>query len=113
MPLVPVVTEIMIAQMLYLQWIDAKEPIFIYINSTGTIRDDGETAALEIESFVIYDAMKHIKNEIETVAVGAAIGHASLILAEETNGRRFAMAHAQTIDLTTSSSIYRPNASKR
>ncbi|KAG6501115.1 ATP-dependent Clp protease proteolytic subunit-related protein 3, chloroplastic-like [Zingiber officinale] len=97
MPLVPVVTELVIAQLLYLQWMDAKEPIFIYINSTGTTRDDGETVALETEGFAIYDAMKHIKNEIETVAVGAAIGHACLILAAGKKGRRFAMPHAQTM----------------
>lgn len=34
--------------------------------------------------------------QIETVAVGAAIGHACLILAAGKKGRRFAMPHAQS-----------------
>ncbi|KAG5415485.1 hypothetical protein IGI04_003052 [Brassica rapa subsp. trilocularis] len=28
---------------MYLQWLDPKEPVYIYINSTGTTRDYGET----------------------------------------------------------------------
>uniref|UniRef100_A0A2P2JQF7 Uncharacterized protein MANES_08G117700 n=1 Tax=Rhizophora mucronata TaxID=61149 RepID=A0A2P2JQF7_RHIMU len=43
MPLVPAVTELVVAELMYLQWMDPKQPIFIYINSTGTTRDDGET----------------------------------------------------------------------
>jgi len=41
--LVPAVTELVIAELMYLQYMDPKEPIYIYINSTGTTRDDGET----------------------------------------------------------------------
>ncbi|GJX22624.1 ATP-dependent Clp protease proteolytic subunit-related protein 3, chloroplastic [Tanacetum coccineum] len=43
MPLVPAVTELIIAELMYLQWMDPKEPIYLYINSTGTTRDDGES----------------------------------------------------------------------
>ncbi|KAL1549786.1 ATP-dependent Clp protease proteolytic subunit-related protein 3, chloroplastic, variant 2 [Salvia divinorum] len=43
MPLVPAVTEFIVAELMYLQWMDPKEPIYLYINSTGTTRDDGET----------------------------------------------------------------------
>lgn len=41
--LVPAVTELVIAELMYLQYMDPKEPIYMYINSTGTTRDDGET----------------------------------------------------------------------
>jgi ATP-dependent protease ClpP protease subunit len=27
---------------MYLDWMNTKEPVYIYINSTGTARDDGE-----------------------------------------------------------------------
>ncbi|KAI4349952.1 hypothetical protein L6164_010491 [Bauhinia variegata] len=97
MPLVPAVTELVIAELMYLQWMDPKEPIFIYINSTGTTRDDGETVAMETEGFAIYDAMMQLKNEIHTVAVGAATGHACLILAAGTKGKRFMMPHAKAM----------------
>ena len=42
--LVPAVTELIIAELLYLQYKDRQKPIFLYINSTGTTRADGETA---------------------------------------------------------------------
>ncbi|XP_010269517.1 PREDICTED: ATP-dependent Clp protease proteolytic subunit-related protein 3, chloroplastic [Nelumbo nucifera] len=97
MPLVPAVTELVIAELLYLQWMDPKEPIYIYINSTGTTRDDGETVGMESEGFAIYDAMMQLENEIQTVAVGAAIGQACLLLAAGKKGRRFMMPHAKAM----------------
>ncbi|TKY61520.1 ATP-dependent Clp protease proteolytic subunit-related protein 3 [Spatholobus suberectus] len=97
MPLVPAVTELVVAELMYLQYMDPKEPIYIYINSTGTTRDDGETVGMETEGFAIYDAMKQLKNEIHTVAVGAAIGQACLLLSAGTPGRRFMMPHAKAM----------------
>lgn len=44
--LVPAVTELIVAELMYLQWMDPKEPIYLYINSTGTTRDDGETVSI-------------------------------------------------------------------
>uniref|UniRef100_A0A5B6YR55 ATP-dependent Clp protease proteolytic subunit n=1 Tax=Davidia involucrata TaxID=16924 RepID=A0A5B6YR55_DAVIN len=97
MPLVPAVTELVIAELMYLQWMDPKEPIYFYINSTGTTRDDGETVGMETEGFAIYDAMMQLKNEIHTVAVGAAIGQACLLLAAGSKGKRFMMPHAKAM----------------
>ncbi|GMY21742.1 ATP-dependent Clp protease proteolytic subunit-related protein 3, chloroplastic [Fagus crenata] len=97
MPLVPAVTELIVAELMYLQWMDPKEPIFLYINSTGTTRDDGETVGMESEGFAIYDAMMQLKNEIHTVAVGAAIGQACLLLAAGSKGKRFMMPHAKAM----------------
>uniref|UniRef100_A0A5B6YQP2 ATP-dependent Clp protease proteolytic subunit n=1 Tax=Davidia involucrata TaxID=16924 RepID=A0A5B6YQP2_DAVIN len=97
MPLVPAVTELVIAELMYLQWMDPKEPIYLYINSTGTTRDDGETVGMETEGFAIYDAMMQLKNEIHTVAVGAAIGQACLLLAAGSKGKRFMMPHAKAM----------------
>ncbi|RDY05131.1 ATP-dependent Clp protease proteolytic subunit-related protein 3, chloroplastic [Mucuna pruriens] len=97
MPLVPAVTELVVAELMYLQYMDPKEPIYIYINSTGTTRDDGETVGMETEGFAIYDAMMQLKNEIHTVAVGAAIGQACLLLSAGTPGKRFMMPHAKAM----------------
>lgn len=97
MPLVPAVTELIIAELMYLQWMDPKEPIYLYINSTGTTRDDGESVGMETEGFAIYDAMMQLKNEIHTVGVGAAIGHACLLLAAGAKGKRFMMPHAKAM----------------
>ncbi|KAK6139459.1 hypothetical protein DH2020_026813 [Rehmannia glutinosa] len=97
MPLVPAVTELVVAELMYLQWMDPKEPIYLYINSTGTTRDDGETVGMETEGFAIYDAMMQLKNEIHTVAVGAAIGQACLLLSAGSKGKRFMMPHAKAM----------------
>ncbi|KHN43299.1 ATP-dependent Clp protease proteolytic subunit-related protein 3, chloroplastic [Glycine soja] len=97
MPLVPAVTELVVAELMYLQYMDPKEPIYIYINSTGTTRDDGETVGMETEGFAIYDAMMQLKNEIHTVAVGSAIGQACLLLSAGSPGKRFMMPHAKAM----------------
>ncbi|KAF3614969.1 ATP-dependent Clp protease proteolytic subunit-related protein 3, chloroplastic [Capsicum chinense] len=97
MPLVSAVTELVVAELMYLQWMDPKEPIYLYINSTGTTRDDGETVGMESEGFAIYDALMQLKNEIHTVAVGAAIGQACLLLAAGTKGKRFMMPHSKAM----------------
>ena len=43
--LVPAVTELLIAEIMYLQYKDRNKPMFLYINSTGTTRADGETVS--------------------------------------------------------------------
>lgn len=48
--LVPAVTELIVAELMYLQWLDPKEPVYIYLNSTGTTRDDGETVSFTLIS---------------------------------------------------------------
>ncbi|XP_027350518.1 ATP-dependent Clp protease proteolytic subunit-related protein 3, chloroplastic [Abrus precatorius] len=97
MPLVPAVTELVVAELMYLQYMDPVQPIYMYINSTGTTRDDGETVGMETEGFAIYDSMMQLKNEIHTVAVGAAIGQACLLLSAGTKGKRFMMPHAKAM----------------
>lgn len=54
--MVPAVTELIVAELMYLQWMDPKEPIYIYINSTGTTRDDGETVSLDFEFIQLHEA---------------------------------------------------------
>ncbi|XP_038714878.1 ATP-dependent Clp protease proteolytic subunit-related protein 3, chloroplastic [Tripterygium wilfordii] len=97
MPLVPAVTELIVAELMYLQWADPKAPIYMYINSTGTTRDDNETVGMEAEGFAIYDAMRQLENEVHTVGVGAAIGQACLLLAAGTKGKRFMMPHTKAM----------------
>lgn len=94
MPLVPAVTELVIAELLYLQYSDPRLPTYVYVNSTGTSRADGETVGMETEGFAIYDTMMLVKNSIQTVGVGAAIGQACLLLAAGEKGRRFMLPHA-------------------
>eukprot|EP00887_Chlorella_sp_A99_P004139 scaffold23.g4139.t1 len=94
MPLVPAVTELIIAEMLYLQHKDRTKPMYLYINSTGTTRADGETVGFETEGTAIYDTMCFIKNEVHTVGVGVAIGQSCMLLSAGQKGKRFMLEHA-------------------
>jgi hypothetical protein len=64
MPLVPAVTELIVSELLYLQYTDRTKPVYIYINSTGTTRADGETVGFETEGTAIYDTMCYLKNPV-------------------------------------------------
>ncbi|CAI0459916.1 unnamed protein product [Linum tenue] len=63
----------------------------------GRIVYIGMPVGMETEGFAIYDSMMQMKNEIHTVAVGAAIGQACLLLSAGTKGRRFMMPHAKAM----------------
>jgi len=94
MPLVSAVTELIVAELLYLQYRDQRKPMFLYINSTGCTRADGETVGFETEGMAIFDTMSYVKNDIHTVGVGVAIGQACMLLSAGTKGKRFMLPHA-------------------
>ncbi|KAD4178278.1 hypothetical protein E3N88_26869 [Mikania micrantha] len=90
MSLVPSVTELILAEFLYLQYEDDKKPIYLYINSTGTTKG-GEKLGYETEAFAIYDVMRYVKPPIFTLCVGNAWGEAALLLAAGAKGNRSAL----------------------
>ena len=94
MPLVPAVTELIVSELLYMQYTDQARPCYIYINSTGCQRADGEVVGFETEATSIYDTMKYIGNEIFTVGTGVAIGQACMILSAGDKGKRFMTKNA-------------------
>uniref|UniRef100_A0A7N2N1Z5 ATP-dependent Clp protease proteolytic subunit n=2 Tax=Quercus TaxID=3511 RepID=A0A7N2N1Z5_QUELO len=90
MSLVPSVTELILAEFLYLQYEDEEKPIYLYINSTGTTKG-GEKLSYETEAFAIYDVMRYVKPPIFTLCVGNAWGEAALLLAAGAKGNRSAL----------------------
>lgn len=94
MPLVPAVTELLIAELLYLQSRDQTTPVNFYINSTGTTRADGETVGFETEGTAVYDAMCFLNCPIYTLGVGVAMGQSCMLLSAGTKGNRFMLPHA-------------------
>ncbi|KAK2076113.1 hypothetical protein QBZ16_001449 [Prototheca wickerhamii] len=97
MPLVPAVTELVLAELMYLQYQDPNKPIYLYINSSGTNKTDGQIVGLETEGTAIYDAMCFVRNEVSdvyTVCVGMALGQACMLLAAGTRGKRYMLEHA-------------------
>jgi ATP-dependent Clp protease protease subunit len=91
------VTELIIAQLLYLQFEDPEKPIYMYINSTGTSWYGGEAIGFETEAFAIYDTLKYIKPPVHTICIGQAMGTAAMILASGSKGCRASLPHATII----------------
>jgi ATP-dependent Clp protease protease subunit len=76
------------AQLLCLQSMDAERQISIYINSPG-----GSFTALT----AIYDTMRFIKPDIQTVCLGQASSAAAVILAAGTKGKRLALPNSRIL----------------
>lgn len=97
MPLVPAVTELIVAELLYLQYDDPDKPIKIYINSTGTSGYNGDPVGFETEAFAICDTMRYIKPPIHTICLGSAMGMAAMLLSAGTKGCRASLPNATII----------------
>ncbi|KAK2080268.1 hypothetical protein QBZ16_000121 [Prototheca wickerhamii] len=93
MPLMPQVTELIIAELLYLQYESATDPIFMYINSTGVAKDMNRLGN-EVEAFAIYDTMAYVKAPVSTLAIGNAWGESAMLLAAGAPGLRGALPSA-------------------
>ena len=91
------VTELIIAQLLFLQFDDPEKPIMMYINSTGTSWYGGESIGFETEAFAICDTMNYIKPPVHTICIGQAMGTAAMILSSGTKGYRSSLPNATII----------------
>ncbi len=80
------VANSVIAQMLYLESKDKNKDIFLYIDNPG-----GEVYS----GMSIVDTMNFISCDVSTICVGLAASMASLILANGTKGKRFALPHSR------------------
>jgi ATP-dependent Clp protease, protease subunit len=91
------VTELIIAQLLYLQFDDPDKPIRFYINSTGTSWYDGDAVGFETEAFAICDTLQYIKPPVHTICLGQAMGTAAMILSSGAKGFRASLPHATIV----------------
>ncbi len=87
-PIDDTISNLICAQILFLESENADKPISIYINSPG-----GEITAL----LAIYDTMRFVNNEIHTFCYGQAASAAAVLLAGGTKGQRFALPHARIL----------------
>lgn len=90
-------TELIIAQLLYLQYEDPDKPIKIYINSTGTSWYGGDAIGFETEAFAVCDTLSYIKPPIHTICLGQAMGTAAMILSAGTKGYRASLPNATIV----------------
>ncbi|MGK7932317.1 MAG: ATP-dependent Clp protease proteolytic subunit [Microcystaceae cyanobacterium] len=91
------VTELIIAQLLYLQFDDPDKPIYFYINSTGTSWYTGDAIGFETEAFAVCDTLSYIKPPVHTICIGQAMGTAAMILSAGTKGFRASLPHATIV----------------
>ncbi|KAK8993563.1 hypothetical protein V6N11_033656 [Hibiscus sabdariffa] len=86
MPIVPAVTELIVAQLMWLDYDNPSKPIYLYINSSGTQNEKMETVGSETEAYAIADTMAYCKSEIYTVNCGMAYGQAAMLLSQGAKG---------------------------
>lgn len=70
MPLVPQVTELVISELLWLNYSNQQKPVFVYINSIGSQTADGQAVALDQEAYAILDTLGYIKPDVHTLVCG-------------------------------------------
>jgi ATP-dependent Clp protease protease subunit len=80
------VSNIIIAQLLFLEADNPERDIYLYINSPGGIISS---------SFAIYDTMQHIQAPVNTICMGMAASAGSFLLAAGAEGKRAALPHSR------------------
>lgn len=110
MALVPAVTELIIAELLYLNYESQEKPIYLYINSQGLSSPDGRAMGFDTEAFAVADVMKYIKAPVATVCVGQCFGAAAMLLASGAKGQRYSLPNG-SIMLHQPKSLSRGQAS--
>jgi ATP-dependent Clp protease, protease subunit len=82
------VANVVIAQLLHLEWANPEREIAVYINSPG-----GSFTAL----MAVYDTMSFVDAPIATYCVGQAASTAAMLLAGGAPGRRFVLEHSRIL----------------
>jgi ATP-dependent Clp protease protease subunit len=79
-------SNLVVAQLLFLQSEDSSKDINMYINSPG-----GSISA----GMAIYDTMQFIKPKVATYCIGQACSMAAVLLAAGAKGKRFSLPHSR------------------
>ncbi|MEA3487419.1 MAG: ATP-dependent Clp endopeptidase proteolytic subunit ClpP [Thermodesulfobacteriota bacterium] len=82
------VSNLVIAQMLYLESEDPDREISFYLNTPGGIVSAG---------LAIYDTMQYIRPPVSTVCMGQAASMGALLLAAGKKGKRYALPNSRII----------------
>ena len=87
-PIDDYVANVIQAQLLFLESVDATKDIQIYINSPG-----GSVYA----GLGMYDTMQYITPDVATICTGMAASMAAILLAAGANGKRTALPHSRVM----------------
>ena len=82
------VSNLIIAQLLFLEAEDPEKEVSLYINCPGGMVTSG---------LAIYDTIQYIKAPVSTICIGQAASMGALLLAAGTAGRRFALPNARVM----------------
>jgi ATP-dependent Clp protease protease subunit len=94
-------SNLIIAQLLFLEAEDPEQDIYIYINCPGGIVTSG---------LAIYDTMQYIKPDVQTICIGQAASMGALLLSSGTKGKRFALPHSRIMIHQPSGGFQGPSA---
>ena len=82
------VSNLVIAQMLFLEAENPEKDIALYVNSPGGSITSG---------LAIYDTMQHIKPDVSTLCVGQAASMAAVVLAAGAKGKRAVLPNSRVL----------------
>jgi len=82
------IANIITAQLLFLESVDSKNDILLYINSAG-----GSVYA----GLGIYDTMQYVSPNVATICTGMAASMAAILLAGGTKNKRSALKHSRVM----------------
>lgn len=80
------VANVIVAQLLFLESVDAKKDILLYINSPG-----GSVYA----GLGIYDTMQYVRPDVATICTSLAASMGAVLLCGGADGKRSALPHAR------------------
>jgi ATP-dependent Clp protease protease subunit len=83
-----ITASLITAQLLFLEAEDPDKDIQFYINSPGGSVSDG---------LMIFDTMKHIKPNVQTICMGMSASMGAFLLAAGTKGKRFILPNAEVM----------------
>src|SRR5881296_1953561 len=84
-PIDDTVSNLIIAELLFLEAENPEKDISLYINSPG-----GSITDL----LAIYDTMQYVRPDVSTICMGMAASAAAVILAAGAKGKRYALPHS-------------------
>ncbi|HEX5133598.1 MAG TPA: ATP-dependent Clp endopeptidase proteolytic subunit ClpP [Candidatus Krumholzibacteria bacterium] len=87
-PIDDTVSNLIVAQLLFLEAEDATRDIYLYINSPGGHVSSG---------LAIYDTMQYIKPDVATICMGQAASMAAVLLAAGTKGKRSGLPNSRVM----------------
>jgi ATP-dependent Clp protease protease subunit len=87
-PIDDAVANLVVAQLLHLESADPDKDISLYINSPGGVVYSG---------LAIYDTMRFVKPDVQTICFGVAMSMGSLLLAGGAPGKRLALPNARIL----------------